>query len=178
MVSTRYHDLPQSPADLFSLSILASLSCSGRPDSLDMLLCLAPLQPHLRAVTSHVRPIRGQPIRSRIYMASAIRITMTDHSAHMTSLLLTTDPAPPDALLSRGLNSDLETNLFFVLFSLRCFFWLYLLLLPTRSPSVSLMGSSRPETLSKSRSILRKMITEAGNRCTVNRKLRNSVERN
>lgn len=51
MVSTRYHDLPQSPADLFSLSILASLSCSGRPDSLDMLLCLAPLQPHLRAVT-------------------------------------------------------------------------------------------------------------------------------
>ena len=115
MVSTRYHDLPQSPADLFSLSILASLSCSGRPDSLDMLLCLAPLQPHLRAVTSHVRPIRGQPIRSRIYMASAIRITMTDHSAHMTSLLLTTDPAPPDALLSRGLNSDLTTNPVFVL---------------------------------------------------------------
>lgn len=96
----------------------------------------------------------------------------------MTSLLLTTEPAPPDALLSRGLNSDLETNLFFVLFSLRCFFWLYLLLLPTRSPSVSLMGSSRPETLSKSRSILRKMITGGGNRCTVKRKLRNSVKRN
>ena len=36
----------------------------------------------------------------------------------MTSLLLTTDPAPPDALLSRGLNSDLATNPVFVLFLL------------------------------------------------------------
>ena len=32
----------------------------------------------------------------------------------MTSLLLTTEPAPPDALLSRGLNSDLTTNPFFM----------------------------------------------------------------
>ena len=124
---------------------------------------------------SEARVKSDQPIRGRDYIASAIRIT--DHSAHMTSLLLTTEPAPPDALLSRGLNSDLTSNPFLSCSGLSVYL-LYLLLLPTRSPSVSLMGSSRPETLSKSRSILRKMITEGGNRCKVKRKLRNSVERN
>ena len=51
MVNTRYNHPPSPRTDLFSLSILASRSCSGLPDSLDMLLCLAPLQPHLRAAT-------------------------------------------------------------------------------------------------------------------------------
>ena len=51
MVCTKYHNPPSPRADLFSLSILANRSCSGLPDSLDMLLCLAPLQPHLRAAT-------------------------------------------------------------------------------------------------------------------------------
>ena len=106
------------------------------------------------------------------------QIRITGHSAHMTSLLLTTDPAPPDALLSRGFNSDLAKILVLSSYSGLSVSLLYLLLLPTRSPSVSLMGSSRPETLSKSRFILRMMITEGGNRCTVNRKLRNSVELN
>ena len=58
--------------DLFSLSILASLSRSGLPDSRDMLLCRAPLQPHLASSCdnwdqSEASVILYQPIGGQHY---------------------------------------------------------------------------------------------------------------